>query len=96
MATTIEKMHMLVHHLATMPRDELAPEAVDMGELLQIVRGFGFDPIAMIMPKSEAEADVVIDKLIALALYLRGDDLPPFDPDRYGEAELAGAEPADA
>jgi hypothetical protein len=90
-ATTLEKMRALAAHLATIPRDQLAPEAFDLAELLQIVRGFGFDPVGLLMPKSEAEADVLIDKLLALAFYLRGDDLPPFDPDRYGEAILDGA-----
>jgi hypothetical protein len=56
-------------------------------EMSQLAEGMGVDVWGAIMPDTPAEADVMVDGLLCLLLQLRGDDLPPFDPSRYGELE---------
>lgn len=82
MATTIEKLSLLFDEIESTPPEDASPEARDMFELVQIARGFGFDLRTLLLPASAAEADVIVDKLIALLLQLRGDDLAPFDLER--------------
>lgn len=87
MATTREKVAALVDHLRTMPPSAMSPEGRQLAEGYQIVAGLGFDPLPLLLPDSDAEADVLVDNLIGLLLEIRGDDLPPFDVSRYGELE---------
>lgn len=93
MATTLEKVDGLIGALLATPADQLDADGADIAELLQIADGLGIDVVAFIRPKSPAEADVLVDKLICLLLALRGDDLPPFDPERYGELLAGEPEP---
>jgi hypothetical protein len=90
--TTREKILSLVGEFQAMPKSELAPELRGVVEAVKIARGFGVDVIGWVVPETDAEADVLVDKLIALCLMVRGDDLPPFDPDRYGEGMLVEGE----
>lgn len=90
--TTHEKVSALAGHLASADLAKLAPELGGLSEGMVILRGLGINlpsPLDFILPADPAEADVLIDKLIALLLELRGDDLPPFDPTRYGESMVA-------
>ncbi len=87
MPTTREKIVALTEAVKQTPIDDAAPEARGFIEAMQIMAGLGVDPFAALVPASDAEADVMIDKLLCLGLELRGDDLPPFDPARYGERE---------
>jgi len=98
--TTQEKVRALVDSLTAADIGELAPDLRWVFEGVNILRGLGVvpsNPIDFLLPDDPAEADVLVDKLIALLFELRGDDLPPFDPARYGEsvvAELTRREPA--
>ncbi len=83
--TTREKIQALIAALRETPAED-AQEGRHLVELVQIMAGLGFDPLAYLLPDTDAEADMLVDKVIALLLQLRGDDLPPFDPDLYGEA----------
>jgi hypothetical protein len=69
------------------------PELRDAVLVAQSICGnAGIDPgqlIALAIPTDEREADILVDKAIAFLFELRGDELPPFDPDRYGEAQAA-------
>lgn len=89
--TTREKIVALVDALRTTPPDAIDDDARNLVELLQIAQGMGVDLLALIVPATDAEADVLVDKLLCLLLEVRGDDLPPFDPERYGEAVADGA-----
>lgn len=94
--TTQEKVRALAGRLGSLDFAELAPDLAWVVEGITILRGLGIgpaDPLAFLLPSDPAETDVLIDKLIALLLELRGDELPPFDPTRYGESivsELIG------
>lgn len=81
--TTREKIGALVAEVRTMPLAEMSGASRDIAELLLIVQGFGFDPLGMLLPASDAEADELVDQLITLALQVRGDDLAPYDFDRH-------------
>lgn len=85
MATTRGNVIALIDAVAAMPPAEAAPDTRNFVELVQIGQGMGVDLVAMLVPESDAECDVMVDKLIALLLEVRGDDLPPFDVTRYGE-----------
>ena len=87
--TTKEKIDALVAGLMQTPREELGEDGRNFVEMIQIARGLGVDPLAILLPQDAAEADVFVDKAIALLFEVRGDDLPPFDPGRYGEAAVA-------
>lgn len=95
--TTHEKIRALADRFSTVNLAELAPDLGWIAEGIRIMRGLGIapaDPLSFILPTDPAETDVLVDKLIALLLELRGDDLPPFDPSRYGESiidEFLGA-----
>jgi hypothetical protein len=88
-ATTREKTLALVDELKQTPAETLAPEARNLVEAVSIMQGFGVDPVDFLIPQTDAEADLFVDKAISMLLQIRGDDLPPFDPDRYGEAAEA-------
>ena len=98
--TTREKLLEVGERLATLAPENMPPELRDALTNLQAARGLPFlgkmipaDPlryaIGHVIPDDPTTCDVMIDKLIALLLDLRGDDLPPFDPGRYGEAAAA-------
>jgi hypothetical protein len=84
--TTRQKIISLVDAARQLGAGDAPGDMAQLFELVQIVEGLGFDLVGMLLPPSDAETDVLIDKLIAVLLEVRGDDLPPFDPDRYGEA----------
>lgn len=84
MATTYEKMKALGDELRDTAVDDAAEDTRQLVELVQIAAGLGIDVFDWILP-DPAGADVFIDKLIALLLRVRGDDLPPFDPNLYGD-----------
>lgn len=83
--TTREKIVAIVEAVKQTPLDELSEDTRQIGEVLQILNGFGWDPLSWLIPDSDADADQLVDKLLAVLLEVRGDDLPPFDPTRYGE-----------
>lgn len=83
--TTRGKLLALAEHLRTLPTDHASPESRGLVEMVQIAEGFGLEVWEYVIPESDAEADLAVDQLIALLLNLRGDDLPPFDLERYGE-----------
>lgn len=86
--TTREKIVALVEHVRTLPKSEASGELGNLLEMLAIVRGITrVDPLAWLIPETDAEADLYIDKVIGLLLELRGDDLPPFEPSRFGEVD---------
>ena len=96
--TTYEKIQALAARLQRVDPVVLAPELGEVVQAAQILRGMGIslpNPLEFLLPADPAEADQLVDKVIALLFDLRGDDLPPFDPGRYGEsvvAELLGAD----
>jgi hypothetical protein len=76
----------LVDELDRTPREELSPEALSWLEFRDIARGLiGKDPLLLVVPDSDAETDLFVDKAIAFLLECRGDDLPPLDLTGYGE-----------
>jgi hypothetical protein len=88
---TLEKIQLLVDEVRQMKPDEASDNSRGLIELAQLSAAFGFDPLAMLLPDSPAEADQMVDSLIALLLQVRGDDLPPFDLDRHVlDAEATG------
>lgn len=95
--TTLEKMTALATHVTMLEPAALAPEIRELVTNFQILRGLADlagihlpgNPLELILPADSAEADQTLDKLVCLLLELRGDDLPPFDPGRYGESIVA-------
>lgn len=92
MATTIEKMKALSDELRDTAIEDTSPETRPLVELVQIAAGLGIDVFAWLIPSDPADADVFIDQLIALLLRVRGDDLPPFDVNLYGDVVEEPAE----
>lgn len=89
--TTLEKIRALVAEVRTMKPDDVTGQARGLVELSQIAAAFGIDPLDYLLPDSEAEADQLVDSLIALLFHVRGDDLPPFDLGRHVlDAEATG------
>jgi hypothetical protein len=93
MASTYEKMQAFAAELRTQALDETSEEMAGFLGFVQIAAGFGIDVFDAILPDDPAQADLFIDQLLALLFRVRGDDLPPFDLNQYGEAEVRG-EPA--
>jgi hypothetical protein len=95
--TTLEKMTALATHISRIEPSGLAPEIRELVTNFQILRGLADiagihlpgNPLELILPADPEEADQTLDKLVCLLLELRGDDLPPFDPGRYGESIVA-------
>ena len=90
--TTHEKIKAVAARLASLEPARIAPELAGLVEGAQILRGLGIpvpNPLEFLLPDDPLEADELVDKLIALLFDLRGDDLPPFDPSRYGESLVA-------
>lgn len=79
MMTTRAKITALVTELRSMDLGECDESTRGLVEICQIATGLGFDPLAMLLPTSDAEADQQVDSLITLLLEVRGDDLPPYD-----------------
>ncbi len=96
--TTHEKLAQLVETISNIRPDQLPDDIRELVSNFQAVRGLASlagvaipaNPLAMVLPDDPADADILVDKLIALLFEIRGDDLPPFDPNRYGEAFIAG------
>jgi len=89
--TTQEKIRALADRFSGVNIGELAPDLAGIAEGVQILQGLGIVPadlLGFILPDDPAETAIVIEKLTALLLEVRGDDLPPFDPDRYGESVM--------
>lgn len=86
MASTYEKMHALADELRTQAIGDTSEEMGGFVAVVQMAAGMGIDVFAWIIPDDPAEADTFVDQLLALLLRVRGDDLPPFDPNLYGEA----------
>lgn len=81
--TTREKIRQLTEELSVMDRTDFSGPSAQLAEMYMIVKGFGFDPIEAMIPQSDAEADQLVDQLLALLFHIRGDDLPPFDLHRH-------------
>jgi hypothetical protein len=81
--TTREKIQALIDEVRTMDPREADPSSRNLIEAAQILQGLGVDPLAMLLPTTDAEADQQVDSLIALLYQVRGDDLPPFDLERH-------------
>ena len=77
--TTREKLKQLIEGFESVPASEIDGRSRDLLEVFQIINGFGFDLLGMLLPASDAEADLLVDTLITLLLEVRGDDLPPYD-----------------
>lgn len=89
---TLEKIRALVAEVQTMKPDDAADNARGLIELANLAAAFNFDIFDMLLPQTEAEADQLVDSLIALLFHVRGDDLPVFDLDRHVlDAEATGA-----
>jgi hypothetical protein len=86
--TTREKIIAVVDELRQTPAESLSDQGRDVLEMVQIAQGFGLDLFSMVIPSSDADADQMVDNLLTMLMQLRGDDLPPYSPDRYGEADL--------
>jgi hypothetical protein len=81
--TTREKIAALVTETRKIPLAEADPSTRGLVEMFQILTGLGFDPLAHLLPASDADADQQVDALITLLLEVRGDDLPPYDFERH-------------
>jgi hypothetical protein len=81
--TTLEKIRAMVDEVRRMDPREAGGSTATLVEMTQIMAGLGYDPLAMLLPQSEAEADEMVDQLLALLLQVRGDDLAPFDLERH-------------
>lgn len=90
--STREKLLGLAHHLRTLPPAEASEEARGLIEVVQLAEGLGIDVWGALIPPTEAEADLMVDQLLALFHELRGDDLPPFDLERHRRELAAGSE----
>ena len=86
MASTHEKMQALAAELKEQALSDTSEETAGFVTLVQLAAGFGIDVFDWIIPDDPAQADVFLDQLLALLMRVRGDDLPPFDPNLYGEA----------
>lgn len=81
--TTAQKLEQVVGELLTAPLDEMPAKARELIGGIQLMIGMGkFDPMDL-LPADPADADTLVDNLIAMLLNLRGDDLPPFDLARH-------------
>lgn len=80
---TLDKINQLVAEVRKMNPREADESTRGLIEMLQIMTGLGFDPLSMLLPDSPADADQMVDSLIALLFHVRGDDLPPFDLQRH-------------
>lgn len=100
MMTTRAKLLAVGERLLALPPERMPADLRDVLTNLQAAKGLPIlgrmipdDPLRYalghVIPDDDATCDVLIDKAIALLLQLRGDDLPPFDPGRYGEARAA-------
>jgi hypothetical protein len=81
--TTLEKLNALIDEVRKMNPADAGESTRGLIEMAQIMAGLGFDPLAMLLPQSEAEADEMVDALIALLFQIRGDDLAVFDLERH-------------
>jgi hypothetical protein len=81
--TTLEKIRALIDEVRTMSPAEADESTRGLIEMAQIMAGLGFDPLTMLLPQSDAEADQQVDALITLLFQVRGDDLPVYDFDRH-------------
>jgi len=91
--TSREKLLALIDAARATPLEDLLPEARDVAEVWQLAQGLGLDVWGLLLsavPSSDAEVDVLVDKLLVLGFELRGDDLAPFSLGRYGEASTSG------
>lgn len=93
MSTTLEKIQMLIAEVRTMDTRDADPQTRGLVEVAQIMAGLGFDPLAMLLPTSPAEADQQVDALLTLLFQVRGDDLAPYDYDRH-VADATATDPA--
>lgn len=91
MASTYEKMQGLAAELREQAISDTSEEMSGLLSLVQMAAAVRIDVFEWLLPDDPAQADVFVDQIIALMLRLRGDDLPPFDPNLYGEALTATA-----
>lgn len=89
--TTYEKMLALRDELRTLAIEDTTTEMRPFVEGIQMAAGFGLDIFDWLIPDDPADADGFVDGLLGLFVRMRGDDLPPFDIDRYGEVAAAEA-----
>jgi hypothetical protein len=95
--TTKEKVELIVARLRQINPAALSPELGNIVRDFQAIRGVAdlvgvkipADPLSLILPDDAVDLDIALDKVIALLIDLRGDDLPPFDRTLYGES-IAG------
>ncbi len=92
MPTTYEKMQALSAELRETAIDDTSSEMRPLVELIQVGAGLGVDVFQWLIPGDPADCDVFIDQLIALLFRVRGDDLPPFDTELYGDVAARGSE----
>jgi hypothetical protein len=81
--TTREKIAALADELRQMSLADCDESTRGLVEIFQIIQGLGYDPLAQLLPTSDAEADQQVDALIALLFQIRGDDLPPFNLEQH-------------
>jgi hypothetical protein len=95
--TTEQKVRAIVDRLRTIKPADLSPELGSLVSDFQAIRGLAdlagvripADPLSLLIPDDGTDLDLALDKVICLLLDLRGDDLPPFDRDLYGETLVA-------
>jgi hypothetical protein len=95
--TTKEKVELIVARLRQINPAALSPELGNIVQDFQAIRGVAdlvgvkipADPLSLILPDDAVDLDIALDKVIALLIDLRGDDLPPFDCTLYGESIAA-------
>jgi len=80
--TTREKIAALVAEVRTMRPREADEKTRGLIEMVQIMAGLGFDPLTMLLPDTDADADYMVDALITMLFEVRGDDLPAYDYER--------------
>jgi len=93
-ASTYEKMQAFAAELRTQAISDTSEEMSGFVELVQLAGAVGVDLFDYIIPDDPAHADMFVDQLLALFMRVRGDDLPPFDPNLYGEALAVDDGPA--
>lgn len=83
--TTLEKLRALIAAIEDEDPEGFPDEVRGFVSGVQMLQGLGVDLFGMLLPDSDAEADMLVDHCIHLLISIRGEDLPPLSLTGYGE-----------